>query len=216
MDEQINPQNSQPPKQSFFGGFSSFALLVWDFLKIIIIAGIIIVPIRYFVFQPFVVSGPSMEPNYQSGQYLIIDELSYHFSSPQRGQVIVFIPPQNRKEFYIKRIIGLPGETVKIDAQNKHQVEIFNTAHPEGEILHEPYLANDFMTQTHDSVIVGGEKTITLKADEYFALGDNRFASSDSRDWGPLKRSDIVGKVFVRVLPLNKFGVYTHFPSYGF
>src|SRR4026208_1942843 len=111
----MDQSQNQQPNKTFFGGFASSALLFWDFIKIIIIALIIIIPIRYFVFQPFIVSGSSMQPNYQDKQYLIIDELSYHFKAPQRGQVIVLKYPKNRKEFFIKRIIGLPGEKIEID-----------------------------------------------------------------------------------------------------
>lgn len=204
---------NQEPKKSFFEGFASFILLVWDFLKIVIVAVIIIVPVRYFIFQPFVVSGYSMQPNYQTGQYLIIDELSYRFTAPVRGQVVVLKYPVDPKQFFIKRIIGLPGETIQID---NGKVKIFNQAHPEGEVLSESYLPNDNLTYPHDALIIGGQKTITLKADEYFALGDNRLASSDSRNWGILPRADIVGKVLIRVLPLTEFTFHIKTPSYGF
>ena len=204
---------NQQPRKSFFEGFASTALLIWDFLKIVIIAVIIIVPIRYFIFQPFVVSGASMQPNYQTGQYLIIDELSYRFAPPARGQVVVLKYPKDPKEFFIKRIIGLPGERILID---NGKVKIFNQDHPEGEVLSESYLPNENLTYPHDALIVGGQKTITLKTDEYFVLGDNRLASSDSRDWGVLPRSNIVGKVLVRVLPVSEFNIYTKTPGYGF
>jgi signal peptidase I len=206
------PEN-QSPNNNFFGGFTSTALLVWDFLKIVLIALVIIVPIRYFVFQPFIVSGSSMEPNFQNGQYLIIDELSYHMREPKRGEVVVMRYPKNEKEFFIKRIIGMPGERIQID---NGRVTIYNEENPEGVTLNESYLPNQGLSYPHDTIIVGGSKILTLKNDEYFMMGDNRLGSSDSRDWGPLPRKDMVGKVFVRVLPLNDFKLFTQRPSYSF
>ncbi len=206
------PEN-QSSNRNFFGGFTSTALLVWDFLKIVLIALVIIVPIRYFVFQPFIVSGSSMEPNFQNGEYLIIDELSYRFHEPTRGDVVVMRYPRDEKQFFIKRVIGLPGEKVQID---NGKVTIFNEQNPKGITLDEKYLPNQGLTYEQDPILIGGEKTITLKSDEFFMLGDNRLHSSDSRSWGPLPRKDVIGKVFVRALPLNEFKVFTGSPSYSF
>jgi signal peptidase I len=144
-----------------------------------------------FVMQPFIVSGSSMFPTFKDGQYLIIDELSYHFREPARGDVIVFKPPMNLKTYYIKRIIGLPGETVIINGAN---IIIKNEVHPEGFILTQPYIE----TPSDDKV----EKT--LGPDEYYVLGDNRTASSDSRYWGTLPRKDITGRAFLRLFPFTQ------------
>jgi len=209
----MNEPENQSSNRNFFGGFTSGVLLVWDFLKIVLVALVIIIPIRYFIFQPFIVSGSSMEPNFSNGQYLIIDELSYHFSSPSRGQVIVMRYPRDRKQYFIKRIIGLPGDEIKID---NGKVTIINASHPQGVTLSESYLPNEGLTYPHDTLFVGGSKTVTLKDDEYFMMGDNRLASSDSRDWGVLNRKDMVGKVFMRVLPLTELKAYTSTPSYSF
>jgi len=209
MDELENPT----PNRNFFGGFISGALLVWDFAKIVLIAVVIIIPIRYFVFQPFIVSGSSMEPNFTNGQYLVIDELSYHFSQPQRGQVIVMRYPRDEKQYFIKRIIGLPGEKVQVD---NGKVTIFNEQHPEGVPLNEPYLPNQGLSYPHDTILIGGSKTLTLGKDEYFMMGDNRLASSDSRDWGPLPRKDMIGRVLVRVLPIGGFKFFNQVPAYSF
>jgi signal peptidase I len=84
---------------------------IWEFLKIVIVSLLIILPIRYFIIQPFYVKGASMEPNFHDREYLIIDEISYRFNEPQRGQVIVFRYPNNPQEYFIKRVIGLPGDT---------------------------------------------------------------------------------------------------------
>ena len=203
------PENQNPSTGAFVSGL----LFVWDFLKIVIIALAIIIPIRYFVFQPFIVSGSSMEPNFHNGQYLVIDELSYFFSEPIRGQVVVLRYPKDPKQFFIKRIVALPGEQIEID---NGKAIVFNSENPDGVVLNESYLPNQGLTFPHDAGVVGGKNILTLAEGEYFVMGDNRLASSDSRDWGILKRSDIVGKVFLRVLPLNEFGVYTKTPDYGF
>jgi len=162
-----------------------------EIIKFILLAVCVVIPVRMFVMQPFIVSGSSMFPTFKDGQYLIIDELSYHFREPARGDVIVFKPPMNLKTYYIKRIIGLPGETVIINGAN---IIIKNEVHPEGFILTQPYIE----TPSDDKV----EKT--LGPDEYYVLGDNRTASSDSRYWGTLPRKDITGRAFLRLFPFTQ------------
>jgi signal peptidase I len=203
---------NQQPNDGSVGGFASVGLFLWDFAKIVIIALAIILPVRYFLFQPFIVSGSSMEPNYSDGQYLIIDEASYHFRDPVRGEVVVLRYPKDHKQFFIKRVIGLPGEKIKID---NGRVTVYNEEHPEGVIMEEPYLSNQGLTFPHITTVVGGRKTIEMGSDEYFVLGDNRLASSDSRDWGVLRHSEIVGRVYVRALPINEFDKFD-LPEYSF
>lgn len=166
-------------------------LFIWEISKIIIIAIVIVVPIRYFVFQPFFVRGQSMEPNFYNGDYLIVDEISYRFGKPQRGEVVVFKYPQNPSQRYIKRIIGLPGETVGI--QNG-KVQIYNK---EGipQIVDESSYLPEF-------VQTSGDIRFRLDDNEYFVLGDNRQFSSDSRNWGSLPEENIIGRVFLRTWPL--------------
>ncbi len=164
-----------------------------EFLKFAVIALAIVIPIRMFIAQPFIVSGQSMVPTFEDKDYLVVDEITYRFENPNRGDVIVFRYPLETSKFLIKRIIGLPGETVKI----------YNgivTIHPKGAdknslgvTLHEPYINEAFDTT----------KTITLTDDEYFVMGDNRNRSSDSRSWGALPKKDIVGRAFLRLLPLS-------------
>jgi signal peptidase I len=194
------PPSGIPPAEPT--GLMGTFMFIWDFAKVILIALAIILPVRYFVFQPFIVSGSSMEPNYSDGQYLIIDELSYRFSDPERGDVLVIRYPKDRKQFFIKRVIGLPGEKIEID---NGRVTIVNDKNPDGITLDEAYLPSQGLSFPHNTSVVGGKKTITLKSDEYFMMGDNRLASSDSRDWGPLDEDDIIGKVFIRVFPLSEF-----------
>lgn len=171
----------------------NFLVFIWEITKIVIIALLIVVPIRYFIFQPFFVRGQSMEPNFENGDYLIIDEISYRLREPQRGEVVVFKYPGNPSQRYIKRIVGLPGEIVEI---KDGKVVIFNQG--ESQILDESdYLPPDTFTS--------GEIKIALAENEYFVLGDNRYASADSRRWGPLSREDIVGRVILRAWPFTAF-----------
>ncbi len=172
-------------------------IYIWELVKIAVIAFAIVAPIRYFLFQPFIVSGASMAPSFATGDYLIIDEISYRFSEPQRGDVIVFnagFIPNYAGQRFIKRIIGLPGETVNII---NGQVQIIKDR--ETTVLDENYLFNNLKTY--------GDKNINLLSDEYFVLGDNRPESYDSRMWGVVPRKSIVGKAALRILPINNFEI---------
>lgn len=155
--------------------------------------------VRFFIAVPYVVIGSSMEPNFQDYNYLIIDRLSYDFEGPQRGDVIVFNLPQDTSRALIKRVIGLPGETVVLSG-SAPTITIVNARHPQGFTLDEPYLAPGNL---------GGasEMRIALSPDQYFVLGDNRKVSADSRLWGTLPRKDIVGRVFFRLYPFDELGV---------
>ena len=162
----------------------------WEILKVVIIAAIIVIPIRYFLFQPFLIRGASMEPNFQQNNYLLVDELSYRFQEPKRGETIVFNPPIESSPPFIKRIIGLPGEEIEIkDGQ------IIITKNGEQQILDE---SSYFSQNTYTP----GNLKISLKENEYFVLGDNRLNSADSRAFGSLPRENIIGRVFLRIFPL--------------
>ncbi len=172
---------------------------IFETVQVILISLAIILPVRYFLIQPFYVKGASMEPNFHDQQYLIIDELSYRTGSPQRGDVVVFRYPLDPKEFFIKRVIGLPGETVEV-ANGKVKIE--NDAHPNGFILDEsPYLTN---------VTTSGNRVVTLTGDQYYLLGDNRPESLDSRIFGPVDRSLLIGRVWVRGYPFDQWTVFHH------
>ncbi|MBT3282623.1 signal peptidase I [bacterium] len=175
----------EPKKENFFK----------EVLKFSLIAILIVAPIRIFIAQPFVVSGASMQPNFDSSQYLIVDQLSYQFGTPERGEVIIFKYPKDPSTFFIKRVIGLPNETVIMDSGN---LIIKNTDFPDGFAIEEPYIKE----ATEDTFIT------KLADDEYFVLGDNRKHSSDSRIWGPLNDKFVVGKAFLRLFPVNKFDVH--------
>jgi signal peptidase I len=201
-------QKHQAPMDTFwhrkFGpGVGAVAVFLLEVIQIVIISAAIIIPIRYFLIQPFYVKGASMEPNFYDHEYLVIDELSYRFREPERGEIVVFRYPRDPSQFFIKRVIGLPGETVEFA---NDQVKIYNHSYPNGVVLKEPYL---------NGVPTHGQKKITLAADEYVVLGDNRDESLDSRVFGPVKRDLIVGRVWVRGLPVSRFSVFEP-PQYNF
>lgn len=176
---------SQPKKQKSF---------LRELIEFIIIAVIIVVPFRIFIAQPYIVNGASMEPTFQTGQYLIVDQLSYRFETPKRGSVIIFKYPLDTSFFFIKRVIGLPGETVTIKGGNVTITEPNGTTFP----LNEPYIT---MPKVENF-------TTTLKAGDYFVMGDNRLGSDDSRIWGPVPSADIVGRPVLRLFPLNTLSVF--------
>ena len=178
-----------------------FLAVFKELVQILLISLLIIIPIRYYIIQPFSVKGVSMEPNFQNGDYLLVDELSYHLRPPQRGEVVVFRFPREPHEFFIKRIIGLPGETVKIV---KNQIFIYNKKHPNGFQLKESYLPPEPFL---------GNQTVKLKQNEYFVMGDNRSHSYDSRAWGPMVRKYLIGRVLVRLWPFKHAMVFKT-PSY--
>lgn len=159
----------------------------------VVISLAIILPIRYYLVQPFFVKGASMEPNFEDGDYILVDELSYYFREAQRGEVVIFRFPQQPSQFFIKRIVGLPGETVKI---NDNKITIFNVKNPEGIVLNETYLAPEQETI--------GTFVTKLDDNEYFVLGDNRLQSSDSRRWGPVNETLVIGRAFLRPWPFTR------------
>ena len=192
-------------------GLQSAKDFIKETLYIVVLSLVIVLPIRTFIAQPYIVSGASMDNTYQNGNYLIVDEISYRFQEPKRGQVIVFRTPPKGLElqklpltktvYYIKRIIGLPGETVEV---NGDQVIIYNNENPKGKLLTEPYIYIDELVPSSFSDM---KIKTTLKNDEYFVLGDNRHNSSDSRLWGVLPKENIVGKTYLRLFPFNKIDI---------
>src|SRR3989344_3806458 len=181
------------------GYLKSFFAFSWDIIKVAAIALVLAGLVRYFLVQPFFVEGASMEPNFEDGEYLLIDEISYYFKSVERGEVIVFHYPLDTSKYYIKRVVGLPNETVEI---KNGKVTIYNDENSSGFFISENYLLLDDIT-------VGDVKK-KLGRDEYFVLGDRKLASSDSRQWGILPKNDIVGRVWVRAWPVAKAAVFNY------
>lgn len=199
----LNLENSPEPKVSFWKSALSFTL---EILKTVIISLAIILPIRYFVIQPFMVDGASMEPNFYDKQYLVIDEISYRFNDPSRGEVVVFKNPNNTKQYYIKRVIGLPGEIIRINNGEVYIKEVDNTDFIQ--IDETDYLPEDLKT-------FGNVDNLELEEDQFFVLGDNRKNSKDSRNIGPITRDLITGKVWVRGFPLDEATIF-NFSEYDY
>lgn len=196
-------------------GQTSNTGVAWEIVKTIIGVALFVVFFRFFIIQPFYIIGNSMLPDFHEGEYLFIDEASYHLRAPIRGEVVVFRHPDescsafvdNNKilktivqgpcKSYIKRIIGLPGETVSI---KDGRVMIINDKNPTGFTLTESYIEAGVKTL--------GNQTVKLDKNEYFVLGDNREpnASSDSREWGTLRRDYIIGRAWLRLLPVADIG----------
>lgn len=183
------------PNQAISGQKNNIWANIKEWLKVIIIALIISLPIRFFIAEPFVVNGASMDPTFATGQFLIVDRLSYRLGQPTRGDVVVFKYPNNPKTYYIKRIIGLPGETIKI---KDGKVFVLNNSSEEI-ALNESYITDNH--KSYDNL------TVKLEVDEYFVMGDNRKESSDSRSWGPLEKEFIIGRPIVRLLPITKISI---------
>lgn len=189
MEERITtdaPSSPTPKKENFFA----------ELFRFTVFALVVVVPIRMFIAQPFIVQGASMEPTFETGEYLIVDQVTYRFEEPARGDIIIFRYPKDPSKFFIKRVIGLPGDTVTI---NRDVVTIKNSEHPDGFVLDEPYTHEERPTTVLSE---------TLGEHEFFVMGDNRDMSSDSRVWGVLPEENIVGRAIVRLLPFGTIGLF--------
>jgi len=180
------------PRNVFLVVFVGTVVFIYDVFKTVATVLGVAFLIRFFLIQPFYVSGQSMEPNFHNNEYIIVDQVSYRFHAPRRGDVIVFKYPLNVAFSFIKRVIGLPGEKVSV---HNGTITIYNQDHPSGFQLKESYI----------DVTTGYDVDTTLGTDEYFVLGDNRPNSSDSRQWGKLPEHLIIGKVWVVLYPFEDF-----------
>ncbi len=196
-----DPQNTDNLNDEVYerGLLSKVALFFLEIIKISILAAVTIISVRYFLFKPFYVKGQSMEPTFHERDYLIIDEISYRFRVPERGEIVVFKSPINT-DYYLKRIIALPGERVKVE---NNTVIIYNEENPRGWVLSEVYLEEE----------TPGSISLTLAEDEYFVLGDNRDQSFDSRRFGAIKKDVIVGRVWFRGWPFSRLSTFS-LPEY--
>ena len=193
MINELSPVPPQPPR------WLIFKQSVLEFVQVVVIALAIIIPVRYFLVQPFYVKGASMEPNFFDKEYLVIDEITYRLREPARGDVVVFHPPIAPTDYFIKRIIGLPGERVVI---RRGQIMVFNSENTQGLVLHE----TNYLTPPpamYDDV------DLTLGAEQYYVMGDNRPYSRDSRSFGPITRGEMIGRVWLRGWPFNRLAKFT-------
>jgi len=197
-------------------GYQGVGSFIIEIVKIFILAFLIIVPIRLFLFQPFFVQGNSMHPTYKNGEYLIINEVGYkrttigigekefftvnYFKELERFDVAVFRYPKDPDKYFIKRVIGLPEEKVEIQ---DGKVKIYNSENPNGFMLDEKkYLSEKILTAN-----AVHELPWQLEEDEYFMMGDNRTGSSDSRLWGPLSKDNVIGRAIFRAWPFNRINI---------
>ncbi len=168
-----------------------------EVLEIAVIAVVAVFIVRTFLVKPFLVSGTSMYPNFQNGDYVLVDELTYRIRPPERGEVVVFHDPEDYSTYFIKRVIGLPGEKIVLHAST---VTVYGSANPKGLVLDESYLPSGTVTS--------GDQTYNLSSSTYLLFGDNRPFSYDSRSWGPLPAKNIVGLVRVRLWPVNEITAF--------
>ncbi|MBU4348489.1 signal peptidase I [Patescibacteria group bacterium] len=177
----------------------AFLLAFWEVAEIVLIAVVTVFFIRTFLMQPFLVSGASMEPSFSTGNYLLVDEISYRLGSPERNDVVVFQYPNDPSTYYIKRIIALPGERIVL---KDSEITIINSQYSEGIILEESYLKSGLRTS--------GNIDVVLDEDDYFVMGDNRNVSYDSRSWGSLSKDNIVGIVRLRLFPIDSIKFFNY------
>ncbi len=200
-------------KDFLFKFTSSF----WELFKVVVISLAIIIPVRTFIFQPFFVQGASMEPSFHNGEYLIINEFGYKktvvgteerkiitvnpFKEIKRKDVIVFRSPQNPKEYFIKRVIGLAGDKIEI---KDGDVVIYNEETPAGGILDE----SEYLIKMLHKTECFNQCIFEIPEGEFLVLGDNRKYSSDSRAWGLLSEDYIIGKVLLRAWPFDQIKIF--------
>jgi len=178
----------------------SISLFVIDFLETIAVSLIIFFFLNQFVFQPHEVNGLSMYPTFYNNDRLLTSRFSYRFGQPQFGDVIVFRAPGHEEYDYIKRIIGMPGDKIKIDEGDVYR---------NGELLDESLYLNNTVKTYGEAYLRNGEET-TVPDQSYFVMGDNRDNSSDSRNFGPVPYKNIVGKAWIRYWPPQTFGLIKH------
>ncbi|MDP2586837.1 MAG: signal peptidase I [Candidatus Komeilibacteria bacterium] len=195
-DDQQTTLGQEPNLEPSSSGHG-FKEYFFEIVKIIVFSLAIIIPVRMFVVQPFIVEGDSMVPNFHDGEYLIVDEISYRFKTPQRGDVVIFHPPLSPNVYYIKRIIGLPAETVEL---KDGKIFIYNNEFPQGQVIDE----SGYLTQNQ----VNEESRVLLTDEQYYVVGDNRANSLDSRRIGPITTANIKGKALLRAFPFNKFTLF--------
>jgi signal peptidase I len=206
-----NPEKKQEKLPEAEVEYLGIGGLLLEMVKVFLLAVVVIIPVRVFLFQPFFVQGSSMEPNFEDGQYLVVSEFGYKqtnldllhftvdsFKTIDRQDVVVFRYPKNPEQFFIKRVIGLPGESVAV---RQGKVIIYNALRPDGFVLDEhAYLGLGVLTQDIPKVSVG--------ENEYFVMGDNRMFSYDSRMFGPINKDALIGRVLLRAWPVERFSVY--------
>lgn len=197
MEQELQPQQQKQSKTN------SWKSELWYLIRSLITFAIIYFIVKAYIAQPFLVKGRSMEQTFSDGDYLIVDQLSYNFTTPKRFDIVVFhtefIQGGKESEYYIKRVIGVPGDRVVI---KDGVVILYKDNGDTPTKLEEDYLISGLKTIAPNSI------DVVLKDQEYFVMGDNRGNSSDSRYWGPVDREYIVGKPIVRLFPFNAITLF--------
>lgn len=199
-EEKEKKSHNPSPALSFTRKVAAIGM---DFLETVVVALSIFVVVYLFLIQPHEVKGSSMEPTFHNNEYILTDKISYRLADPQRGDIIIFKAPNNPEVDYIKRIIAAAGDRIKIDG---------GEVYVNGQRLDERYITQTTMLIPGGSLHEGTE--ITIEPDMFFVMGDNRGHSSDSREFGPIERSSIIGRAFLRYWPLQVFGLI-HTPIFG-
>lgn len=170
-----------------------------DFIETIFLSLIIIFLIYQFVGSMEVVSGPSMEPNFSSNQRILVDRISHKWKPYQRGEIVVLSPPGDETKHFIKRIVGVPGDIIKV-----FECGVFISNNNGKFKLNEPYISKDVCTTGGSNLLEG--RSIKLTEGQYVVMGDNRMYSVDSRVFGPITSKNLIGRVVFRFWPLKKAG----------
>jgi len=178
---------------------------IFDFLQGIVVFLAILVMIYLFIMSPQEINGQSMDPTFHNGEYILTNKVEYKISDPKRGDVVIFKSPRNKDIDYIKRIIGLPGETIRLS----NSIFYVNNKKLDESL----YLSPD--VKTYGGSYLPENVDITVPAGKYFVCGDNRMHSSDSREFGPIAKGDFIGKALYRYFPFDRTGVISN-PVYEF
>lgn len=200
MDPQ-NPYAPTPLTPESKGFFSNLGTHLIDFIQTLVVFGAIFALIYLFVAQPHKVSGKSMFPTFEDGDYILTDKITYRLNTPKRGDVVVLKNPRDKSQDFIKRVIVLPEETVKVEG---------GSIYIDNQKLIEPYISEEVKTDAGNFLTEGLE--VKAGPNQYFVMGDNRPHSSDSREWGPITKEEIVGKAFFRYWPPQTFGLTNSHP----
>jgi signal peptidase I len=188
-------------KNEIYKQKGSIGMFILEFVQSIVLALAVFVLLYLFVAQPNEVKGNSMLPNFVTGEYLLTDKLTYNFSDPKRGDVVVFKAPSTEpcaedECEYIKRIIGVPGDRIMV---------MGGQLYLNGQVLDEYFLPSDFVTDSGSFLAEGVE--VVIPNDQYLCLGDNRSHSRDGREFGPIDKSLIVGRAFFKYWPVGSVGL---------